>query len=47
MAKKKAEPVVSISRADLKKLPRNEQRRLLDLGYVQGESAPAGGAVKK
>jgi hypothetical protein len=33
---KKPEPVYSISLAELKKLPLNEQRRLLDLGYVEG-----------
>lgn len=38
---KKAKPPVSITMAELKKLPRNEQRRMLDLGYVRGETAPA------
>ena len=38
MAKKKPAPF-SISKADLAKLPRNEQRRMIDLGYVQGDTA--------
>lgn len=37
MTKKKASPSFSISRADLAKLPRNEQRRYIDLGYVEKE----------
>lgn len=39
MAKK--QPLVLIDSADLKKLPRSEQRRLLDLGMVKGETPPA------
>lgn len=35
MAKKK---LFTIDMADLKKLPRSEQRRLLDLGMVKGET---------
>jgi hypothetical protein len=41
MAKKKVQPVFTVTKAELKKLPRNEQRRLLDLGYVEGEATPA------
>jgi hypothetical protein len=39
MAKK--EPLVSYEKSDIKKLPRSEQRRLLDLGMVKGETPPA------
>jgi hypothetical protein len=38
MAKK--EPLVSYEMSDIKKLPRSEQRRLLDLGMVKGETPP-------
>jgi hypothetical protein len=40
MAKEPKKPI-SISMAELKKLPRNEQRRYLDLGYVEGVEPPA------
>ncbi len=43
---KKPEPVYQISKAELKRRPRNEQRRLLDLGYVEGEDPPAEVAAK-
>lgn len=39
MAKKPK--TISISKTDLAKLSRSEQRRYLDLGYVQGETPPA------
>lgn len=38
---KKPKPLVTISQADLKKLPRNQQRRYLDLGMVESVKAPA------
>jgi hypothetical protein len=37
---KKVEAPFTITQAELKKLSRNEQRRMLELGYVKGE-APA------
>lgn len=40
MAKAPKKPI-RISRADLAKLPRNEQRRYVDLGYVEGVDPPA------
>lgn len=43
---KKLKPLVQVSRADLKKMPRNQQRRLLDLGMVEGETAPAEAKAK-
>lgn len=43
---KKPDPVYSISMAELKKLPRNEQRRLLELGYVEGAEPPAEAEAK-
>lgn len=43
MAKKNTP--ITISRAELAKLPRNEQRRMLDLGYVEAE-APKSEAKK-
>jgi hypothetical protein len=36
MAKK---PAFTVSKADLKKMARSEQRRMLDLGLVEGEAA--------
>ena len=38
---KKADAAFTISKSELAKLPRNEQRRMLELGYVQGEAAPS------
>lgn len=43
MAEKKTQPVYQVSKSELAKLPRNEQRRLLELGYVEGEKAPSAG----
>lgn len=34
MAKKQSENEVRITRSELAKLPKNEQRRYVDLGYV-------------
>ena len=45
MAKKVAK-IVSVSKADLKKMTRSEQRRFLDLGMVEGEAAPAEAEAK-
>lgn len=35
---KKPTPLVQISKADLAKMSRSEQRRYVDLGYVSGET---------
>ena len=37
---------ISITKAELAKMPRSEQRRYMDLGYVQGEETPAAKAEK-
>lgn len=41
MAKEAAPHEVRITRAELAKLPKNEQRRYLDLGYVIDEPKKA------
>lgn len=46
MAEKKVEKPFSISKADVLKLPRNEQRRYLELGYIEGEQPPSEEAAK-
>jgi hypothetical protein len=38
--------IFMIDKADLKKLPRSEQRRFIDLGLVKGETPPAELEVK-
>lgn len=38
---KKVDKPPRVSKAELAKLPRNQQRRYLDLGYVDGIEPPA------
>ena len=47
MADKKSNLPYTITKADVLKLPRNEQRRLLELGYVEGEAPPSEEAAKE
>lgn len=47
---KQNKPLISVSKTDLAKMSRSEQRRHLELGYVQGadpEPAPEGATAKK